>query len=240
MVSGATVTSDGLPPVAAERARPGGPVTATLPAPPLRRARDGHADQPGPARPAHRRRRRPRRPGPRRSPSCARPTGCSAPTAPTPSISRLGRGEIDPRRLPARGRRGAGARRARAERESGGAFDVRRPARRRTVLDPSGVVKGWAARARRRRTSRALPDTDFCLSAGGDMVCRTVDPAGPPWRIGIEDPHDPTPAASPSSRCAPAPSPPPAPPTAARTSSTPAPAARPTGVASVTVVGRRR
>ena len=35
-----------------------------------------------------------------------------------------------------------------------------------------------------------MPDTDFCLSAGGDMVCRTVRPDADPWRIGIEDPRD--------------------------------------------------
>ncbi|MCW2510163.1 MAG: Thiamine biosynthesis lipoprotein ApbE, partial [Modestobacter sp.] len=37
---------------------------------------------------------------------------------------------------------------------------------------------------------RALPETDFCLSAGGDLLCRTLDPDGEPWRIGIEDPRD--------------------------------------------------
>ena len=31
----------------------------------------------------------------------------------------------------------------------------------------------------------------MCLSAGGDMVCHVADPAGDPWRVGIEDPHDP-------------------------------------------------
>ncbi|MDQ0383177.1 FAD:protein FMN transferase [Amycolatopsis thermophila] len=99
-------------------------------------------------------------------------------------ISRLGRGEIAVADCPpevaevlALGER--------AEHESGGAFRVRRP-----ELDPSGVVKGWAA-DRAAKHLRALPATDFCLSAGGDVVCRTLDPAAPPWRIGIEDPHDP-------------------------------------------------
>jgi len=74
----------------------------------------------------------------------------------------------------------------RAERESGGAFAVTRDG----VLDPSGVVKGWAAE-RAAAHLRDLPDTDFCLSAGGDLVCRTRDPDAGPWRIGVEDPHDP-------------------------------------------------
>jgi FAD:protein FMN transferase len=74
-----------------------------------------------------------------------------------------------------------------AERSSGGAFALRRDG----VLDPSGVVKGWAAE-RAAVALAALPDTDFCLSAGGDITCRTGDPAAAPWRIGIEDPRDPT------------------------------------------------
>jgi thiamine biosynthesis lipoprotein len=71
--------------------------------------------------------------------------------------------------------------------QSHGAFDVRRGG----VLDPSGVVKGWAVE-RAARPLRALPDTDVCLSAGGDMVCHVAGPDSPDWRIGIEDPHDPT------------------------------------------------
>jgi FAD:protein FMN transferase len=74
-----------------------------------------------------------------------------------------------------------------ARRDSGGAFAIDRGG----VLDPSGVVKGWAAEHAADHLA-ALPDTDFCLSAGGDIVCRTLDPASAPWRIGIEDPHDPS------------------------------------------------
>jgi thiamine biosynthesis lipoprotein len=71
--------------------------------------------------------------------------------------------------------------------QSHGAFDVRRGG----VLDPSGVVKGWAVE-RAARPLRALPGTDVCLSAGGDLVCKVAGPGSPDWRIGIEDPHDPT------------------------------------------------
>ena len=60
--------------------------------------------------------------------------------------------------------------------QSHGAFDVRRGG----VLDPSGVVKGWAVE-RAARPLRALPDTDVCLSAGGDLVCQV---AGPDSRTG--------------------------------------------------------
>ena len=70
--------------------------------------------------------------------------------------------------------------------ESDGAFDVRRSGR----LDPSGVVKGWAVE-RAAQAFDELSDTDYCLSAGGDMTCRVVDPDAEAWRIGVEDPHDP-------------------------------------------------
>lgn len=76
--------------------------------------------------------------------------------------------------------------------QSGGAFDVRRlGADGRPTLDPSGVVKGWAVE-RAAAALRALPGTDFCLSAGGDMVCRVVSASRAAWRVGIEDPHDPS------------------------------------------------
>ena len=78
-----------------------------------------------------------------------------------------------------------------AERESDGAFSINLPlpdGRRR--LDPSGVVKGWAVQ-RAAGFLAALDETDYCLSAGGDMVCHTADPVRPAWRIGIEHPHDP-------------------------------------------------
>lgn len=74
--------------------------------------------------------------------------------------------------------------------QSGGAFDVRRSGPHgHVVLDPSGVVKGWAVE-RAALAFRSLPDTDFCLSAGGDMTCRVASAARPAWRIGIEDPYD--------------------------------------------------
>lgn len=105
-------------------------------------------------------------------------------------ISLLNRGELELKECPADvhevldlGERARG--------ESGGAFDVRRPGPDgRLVLDPSGVVKGWAVE-RAALALESLPETDFCLSAGGDMVCRTRLATTPPWRIGIEDPFSP-------------------------------------------------
>lgn len=72
---------------------------------------------------------------------------------------------------------------ARCERlhaETGGAFD----AYARGVLDPSALVKGWAAQ-RGADILRAHGLRDFCLNAGGDCAVRGT------WRIGIQHPRDP-------------------------------------------------
>lgn len=110
---------------------------------------------------------------------------------PDTQVSRLGRGEIilddcppEVAEVLALGEQ--------AERDSQGAFSVRRAGSDgEVVLDPTGVVKGWAAE-RAADHLRVLEATDFCLSAGGDLVCRTLEPEAPPWRIGIEHPLDPT------------------------------------------------
>jgi thiamine biosynthesis lipoprotein len=78
-----------------------------------------------------------------------------------------------------------------AEQLSGGAFSINLPtADGRRRLDPSGVVKGWAVQQAAQFLT-ALDDTDFCLTAGGDMVCHIASDERPAWRIGIEHPHDP-------------------------------------------------
>ena len=103
-------------------------------------------------------------------------------------ISRLGRGEVTVADCPAEVAEVL-ALGERARVESVGAFDVRRrTAAGEAVLDPSGVVKGWAV-DRAAAALHTLPDTDYCLSAGGDMVCHVADPAAPAWRIGLEDPR---------------------------------------------------
>lgn len=113
---------------------------------------------------------------------------------PDSPISRLGRGEIDLDDLPPA--RAALVREVlaigeQARRESDGAFDVRRrDASGALVLDPSGVVKGWALE-RVARHLHALPDTDSCLGGGGDLVCHAARADAEPWRIGVEDPADP-------------------------------------------------
>lgn len=105
------------------------------------------------------------------------------------TVSRLSRGELSVEECPDEVREiiRLGER---AEEESDGSFSIWRPAGDGTLtFDPTGVVKGWAVE-RAARHLHALDDTDFCLSAGGDIVCRTLDTATAPWRVGIEDPHD--------------------------------------------------
>jgi FAD:protein FMN transferase len=105
-------------------------------------------------------------------------------------ISRLDRGDLDLADCPAEVHEVL-ALGERARVESGGAFDVRRPGPDGVpTLDPSGVVKGWAVQ-RAAGHLRALPDTDVCLSAGGDMVCHVADDTRPAWRVGIENPLEP-------------------------------------------------
>ncbi|NEK95353.1 FAD:protein FMN transferase [Modestobacter muralis] len=106
-------------------------------------------------------------------------------------VSRLRRGEVGLEDCPPEVAEVLGLAAA-AEQQSHGAFSVWLPGPDGQVrLDPSGVVKGWAAE-RAAQPLRDLTGTDFCLSAGGDVTCATTDPGARPWRIGIEDPADPS------------------------------------------------
>ena len=71
-----------------------------------------------------------------------------------------------------------------ARRLTGGTFDVHGSG----WLDPSGIVKGWAA-SRAAGPLRAL-GVDHYLNAGGDVLLRSLSTERP-WRIGIEHPADP-------------------------------------------------
>lgn len=104
-------------------------------------------------------------------------------------ISRMGRGEIDLDQCPAEVAE-VMAIGTEAAHRSDGAFSIMLPTAEGPRLDPSGVVKGWAVERASRFLER-LDATDFCLSAGGDLVCRAANPASDPWRVGIEDPRSP-------------------------------------------------
>jgi thiamine biosynthesis lipoprotein len=71
------------------------------------------------------------------------------------------------------------------QRATGGFFDVRATG----ALDPSALVKGWAAQ-RAADILSAGGATDFCLSAGGDVVTRGDALPERGWRVGVQHPHD--------------------------------------------------
>jgi thiamine biosynthesis lipoprotein len=108
-----------------------------------------------------------------------------------------------------------------AARQPGGAFGIRRVGPGgEAVLDPTGVVKGWAAE-RAADHLRALDSTDFCLSAGGTWSAGHSNPEPRPG--GSASSTRTTPAgSSPSCRSPSAPWPPRGRRTAATTWSTPA------------------
>jgi thiamine biosynthesis lipoprotein len=59
------------------------------------------------------------------------------------------------------------------------------------VLDPSGLVKGWAV-DRAGAALRTAGITDFCINAAGDVLTAGAPAPGEPWRIGVRHPleHD--------------------------------------------------
>ena len=70
------------------------------------------------------------------------------------------------------------------KRDTGGYFDITRPD---GIIDPCGVVKGWAVR----NAARQLADmgfANFCVEAGGDIQCRGVKDDGGEWTVGIRNP----------------------------------------------------
>jgi thiamine biosynthesis lipoprotein len=71
-----------------------------------------------------------------------------------------------------------------------GAFDAFAvPAPNGTMLDPSGLVKGWSIE----RAAQLLEHhdhTDFTINAGGDIAVRGHAAAGTPWTVGIRHPDD--------------------------------------------------
>lgn len=72
------------------------------------------------------------------------------------------------------------------KKETAGYFDIRNP---QGVLDPSGLVKGWAIfNAAQLLKSHGFKD--FYIDAGGDVQAEGRNENGTPWRIGIRDPFN--------------------------------------------------
>jgi thiamine biosynthesis lipoprotein len=74
----------------------------------------------------------------------------------------------------------------RTKRETGGYFEIRRSD---GLVDPCGIVKGWAIRnaADLIRRSGAR---DFYVDAGGDIQTGGMNQDGEDWRIGIRNPFN--------------------------------------------------
>ena len=104
----------------------------------------------------------------------------------TSQISRLARGEIDASQCSTDVRWILGLCDDLA-RTTDGYFDARHH-RPDGMLDPSGVVKGWAVEEAAWMLERSGA-TSFAINAGGDVIVRTVDGAEKPWRVGIRDPR---------------------------------------------------
>lgn len=58
------------------------------------------------------------------------------------------------------------------------------------VLDPSGLVKGWAIE-QASTLLRAAGSDDHCVNGGGDVQCAGEFAPGQPWRIGVAHPFEP-------------------------------------------------
>lgn len=57
-------------------------------------------------------------------------------------------------------------------------------------FDPTGLVKGWAVQRACTTLAARLPDHDVLVNAGGDVAVSCGRADTPPWRLGIEDPHE--------------------------------------------------
>lgn len=100
-------------------------------------------------------------------------------------ISRLARREVRPTELPPEVLE-VFALCGEVERLTDGLFTARW--RGDGTLDPTGLVKGWAAdRASQVLTEHGLPD--HCVNAAGDVVLSGCPDAARSWRIGIADPR---------------------------------------------------
>lgn len=103
---------------------------------------------------------------------------------PSSAISRLERGDLALTDAPA-DVRWVLVRCAQLRQETGGYFDVRATGR----LDPSALVKGWALE-RATRVLEAAGLGNFCITGGGDVVCRGAAAPGDRWHIGVQHPLD--------------------------------------------------
>lgn len=70
--------------------------------------------------------------------------------------------------------------------ETDGYFDIRRPD---GLIDPSGIVKGWAVQNVAMLIQRAGYE-DYFVNAGGDIAMGGKNAEGEDWSVGIRNPFD--------------------------------------------------
>ena len=101
-------------------------------------------------------------------------------------ITRINRGEISkPKQSPEMSEVFALA--EKTKEEANGYFDIKNPD---GLLDPSGIVKGWAIqKAANLLEKRGVKN--FYIDAGGDIEARGVNDENQPWKIGIRNPFKP-------------------------------------------------
>ena len=98
-------------------------------------------------------------------------------------LSRLNRGEIAPDALSGEMREILSLS-DETNRNSDGYFNIRRPD---GMLDPSGIVKGWAI-LRGANMLAAMGYENFSVEIGGDIQTRGRNAQGDSWRVGISNP----------------------------------------------------
>ena len=72
------------------------------------------------------------------------------------------------------------------KRQTNGYFDIQHNG----MLDPSGLVKGWAIWEAAKRLRRQGAQ-NFYIEAGGDIQAYGKNPEGQPWAVGIRNPFEP-------------------------------------------------
>lgn len=104
---------------------------------------------------------------------------------PDSEISAYNRGEIPLAALSA-AMREVLALASRTKADTNGIFEIRRPD---GVLDPSGIVKGWAVR-NAALVLKASGVRNFYVDAGGDIQTGGHNEDGESWRVGIRNPFN--------------------------------------------------
>lgn len=98
-------------------------------------------------------------------------------------ISRINRGEIAEESM-SRDMHDIFALAEKTKKETHGFFDMRRPD---GLIDPSGIVKGWAIR----NTAALIRDAgykNYFVNAGGDIAMAGKNEEGKDWSVGIRNP----------------------------------------------------